>query len=55
LRKNRVDKNKIDDMRDTMKCNSFSLSKIARITKEYDINMEVLNEKDMEIFGPSNY
>jgi hypothetical protein len=46
MRQYGVDKNKLDDMRYIMKCNSFSLSKIP---KEYDISIEVSNEKDMKI------
>jgi hypothetical protein len=36
-------------MRDIMKCNSFSISKISKIVKDNDISMEVLNEKDTGI------
>jgi hypothetical protein len=46
LRQCQVDKKKLNHMRSTIKCNSFPLSKIAQ---EYDISMEVFNEKDMRI------
>jgi hypothetical protein len=49
LRQKGLPQNVLDDMRDSMKCNSFPLSKVGKIAKEYNISLEVLNAHDNKV------
>jgi hypothetical protein len=42
-----IEQSKIDHMRDTIKSTTFPLKKIEKISREYDINITILNATDM--------